>query len=31
MVRLEPDTADIDPSTQVAIFLGNDYAALKTS
>jgi hypothetical protein len=31
VVRLEPDTADIDPSTQVAIFLGNDYAALKTS
>ena len=29
VVRLEPDTADIDPSTQVAIFLGNDYATLK--
>ena len=31
VVRLEPDTADIDPSTQVAIFLGNDYATLKAS
>ena len=31
VVRLEPDTADIDPSTQVAIFLGNDYATLKVS
>ena len=31
VVRLEPDTADIDPSTQVAIFLGNDYATLKSS
>ena len=31
VVRLEPDTADIDPSTQVAIFLGNDYAALKAN
>ena len=29
VVRLEPDTADMDPSTQVAIFLGNDYATLK--
>jgi hypothetical protein len=26
VVRLEPGTADIDPSTQLAIFLGNDYA-----
>jgi hypothetical protein len=31
VVRLEPDTADIDPSTQVAIFLGNDYATLRSS
>lgn len=31
VVRLEPDTADIDPSTQVAIFLGNDYATLRAS
>ena len=31
VVRLEPDTADIDPSTQVAVFLGNDYATLKAS
>jgi len=31
VVRLESDTADIDPSTQVAIFLGNDYATLKAS
>jgi len=31
VVRLEPDTADIDPSTQVAIFLGNDYATLKSN
>lgn len=31
VVRLDPDTADIDPSTQVAIFLGNDYATLKAS
>ena len=31
VVRLTPDTADIDPSTQVAIFLGNDYAALKAN
>jgi hypothetical protein len=31
VVRLEPDTADIDPSTQVAIFLGNDSATLKAS
>ncbi len=31
VVRLEPDTAEIDPSTQVAIFLGNDYATLKAS
>jgi hypothetical protein len=31
VVRLTPDTADIDPSTQVAIFLGNDYATLKSS
>ena len=31
VVRLEPDTGDIDPSTQVAIFLGNDYAALKSN
>lgn len=31
VVRLEPETADIDPSTQVAIFLGNDYATLKAS
>ena len=30
VVRLTPDTADIDPSTQVAIFLGNDYATLKS-
>jgi hypothetical protein len=31
VVRLTPDTGDIDPSTQVAIFLGNDYAALKSN
>lgn len=31
VVRLTPDTADIDPSTQVAIFLGNDYATLKSN
>jgi hypothetical protein len=31
VVRLEPDTADIDPSTQVAVFLGNDYATLKSN
>lgn len=31
VVRLDPDTADIDPSTQVAIFLGNDYATLKAN
>jgi LytR cell envelope-related transcriptional attenuator len=31
VVRLDPDTADVDPSTQVAIFLGNDYATLKAS
>jgi len=31
VVRLEPDTADIDPSTPVAIFLGNDYATLKSN
>lgn len=31
VVRLEPGTADIDPSTQLAIFLGNDYAALKSA
>jgi len=31
VVRLEPDTGDIDPSTQVAIFLGNDYATLKSN
>ena len=31
VVRLEPDTADIDPSTQLAIFLGNDYATLKSN
>jgi len=30
VVRLEPDTGDIDPSTQLAIFLGNDYATLKS-
>jgi hypothetical protein len=31
VVRLTPDTGDIDPSTQVAIFLGNDYATLKSN
>ena len=31
VVRLDPGTADIDPSTQLAIFLGNDYAALKSA
>lgn len=31
VVRLEPGTADIDPSTQLAIFLGNDYAVLKSA
>ena len=31
VVRLTPDAGDIDPSTQVAIFLGNDYATLKAS
>jgi hypothetical protein len=31
VVRLDPGTGDIDPSTQLAIFLGNDYAALKSA
>lgn len=31
VVRLEPGNADIDPSTQLAIFLGNDYAVLKSA
>jgi hypothetical protein len=31
VVRLEPGTADIDPSTQLAIFLGNDYATLTSN
>jgi LytR cell envelope-related transcriptional attenuator len=31
VVRLTPDAGDIDPSTQVAIFLGNDYATLKSN
>jgi hypothetical protein len=31
VVRLDPGTADIDPSTQLAIFLGNDYAALTSA
>lgn len=31
VVKLEPGTADIDPSTQLAIFLGNDYAALTSA
>ena len=31
VVKLDPGTGDIDPSTQLAIFLGNDYAALKSA
>ncbi|MGA9159472.1 MAG: LytR C-terminal domain-containing protein [Actinomycetota bacterium] len=31
VVKLEPGTADIDPSTQLAIFLGTDYATLTST
>jgi len=31
VVRLQNDAGDIDPSTQVAIFLGSDYATLRSN
>ena len=31
VIRLQPGTGDIDPSTQLAIFLGSDYATLTSN